>query len=208
MSATTSTTYTILPASVQLDTCFTPLGPKATATEDQMLLHYTVREPNGAEMRVSVLWNKRNRRTSKVDYPNMFSFGTKAASVIQLCYLRQATLREKQAHGIRLTSAELKKLRYAHIAPRSRVCIKQAPLLTPAPAPRPAPTPVVTPAQLAASNAALQTQITRLTDDVATLRTQLQRESADKARLTQQLAATQRQLETLTAAFGQLLTQQ
>jgi hypothetical protein len=188
-----ATTFTILPESLAVGG-FTIRGVFGKTHQE---LSYVVREVNGSEFKVAILFNTRSRAGFR--YPQ---------TVDKSVMLGQATLREKQHHGIRLSAVELNSLRYANLSTpklriRSRVLIKKP---TPAPAPRPA-APVATPAQLAATNTALQTQITRLTSDVANLRAQLQRETADKTRLTEQLAATQRQPDTLTASFRQLLTQ-
>lgn len=199
-----ATTFTVRPESLVLG----EFNIKALMGSRQEL-RYVVREANDTEFQVAILFN--SKHGGKYKYP---------LTVDKSVMLGQATLREKQHHGLRLTSAELNSLRFSYLKEnfqrfRSRVLIKKP---APAPAPRPAPVartvptpppaPTITPAAVAATQAAQQTQITRLIADVAALRTQLQQVTTDKARLTQQLADTQVQLDRLTASFRQLLTQQ
>jgi hypothetical protein len=158
-------------------------------------LEYIVQEANGSRFQVAIVWNKKFAPRKFPMYPIL--------TPNQSEMLRQATLREMQYHGITLSAAELGELRFperTHSAcMRSRISISP---------PTPIPAPAITPTAIAATLNDLQSQISKLTAEIATLRAQLQDATSDKARLTQQLADTQAQLLVLTDAFRQLLTQQ
>lgn len=155
-------------------------------------LQYIVIEANGARIQAAILWNTIVLGRTKYSLTDD-----------QAMMLRQATVSEKQHHGLTLSAAELQELRFPDIQPESRIrsrVAKTPPTSTYAPS--------ITPDAIAATLTNLQKQISKLTGEVVALREQLLEAISDKARLTQQLADTQAQLITLTDSFKLLLTQQ
>lgn len=179
---TTATSYTILPASLKLTYV------KGRNNIGMQNLSYTVREKNGAEFTAVVLWNiEQSKKSWHLPLHKLLSQQ-------QAEMLRQATLQEKRAHGLTLTPAELRSLRYAKRA-ISRTCTKQPAAAAPKPA-----APTITPAAIAETLKALQGQINNQNIVIANLQKQLLQVNCDKERLTKELAATRIQLAKVTEA--------
>ncbi len=181
-----ATSFTILPDSfVQVNQ--SPL-PRSSLLHSTFELQYIVREANESEIKVVIVWDTKfgGRRAA---YPQ---------TVLTSTMLVRTTTAEKQYRGISLNAAELESFKDGRFEPnfsfRSRVLIKD-------PAPTPAPAPVISPAAIASTMETLQTQITKLTADVATLGTQLQNTTAENTTLTQLLQTTQVQLDKITASL-------